>query len=230
MLNIKAFFKYSAAIFFVTILLTLLLVLPLRWYNPLTTSFILQDDQVSSALISERWASYNNIAPVMSMAVIASEDQKFPYHHGFDFDEIQKAINEPGGPRRGASTITQQLAKNLYLWSGRNIFRKGVEAYFTLWLEGLLPKERILELYLNTVEFGPGIYGVTSAAEQFFYTTPNKLNRVQASLMATALPNPKKMDIGNPSPYMFERAIDIRFFIDRLGGVSYLKKLDKNVP
>ncbi len=192
----------------------------------MTTSFVLQDDSVTSIWVYQRWTSIERIAPMMQMAVIAAEDQKFPQHFGFDFKELKKVIVHQGGPKRGASTITQQLAKNLYLWSGKSIFRKAVEAYMTLFMEMLLPKKRILELYLNVVEFGPGIYGVDSAATYFFNKSPKKLSRVDGSILAAVLPNPKKMSAKAPSAYVYERALDIRFAIRSLGGVAYLKKLD----
>ncbi len=202
-----------------------MLVLPLRWLNPVSTSFMLRDDMVSSAWIYQNWTTIDNIAPVMQIAVIASEDQKFPQHNGFDFKELNKVLRQKGGPKRGASTITQQLVKNIYLWQGQSITRKLVEAYFTIWVEVLLPKERILELYLNVIEYGHGVYGITQASDVFFAKTPSELNRIEASLLAAVLPNPKKMLVQNPSPYVYSRAVDIRFSIRRLGGEKYLEWL-----
>jgi monofunctional glycosyltransferase len=204
-----------------------LLVLPLRWFNPLTTAFILADEYVESVWIYRQWSRIDEIAPVMQMSIIASEDQKFPDHLGFDFSQLKKVMAQAGGPSRGASTITQQLAKNLFLWSDKSVFRKLIEAYCTLLLELLLPKERILELYLNVVEFGSGIYGVNHASTVFFNKPPKALNRIDASLLAAVLPNPKKMLVNQPSPYLYERALDIRFAVRNLGGESYLKKLQR---
>jgi monofunctional biosynthetic peptidoglycan transglycosylase len=217
----RYFFKIVLAI----VLLTVITVLPLRWFNPITTSFILSDDSVNSVWVYRRWVVLNDITPMMQMAVIASEDQKFPEHYGFDFDQLQKVLSQAGGPSRGASTITQQLVKNIFLWSAKGIFRKGVEAYLTLFMELLIPKERILELYLNVVEFGPGVYGVERASEFYFQKTPAQLNRVEASLMAAVLPNPKQLKVSKPSAYVYDRALNIRFAIRNLGGVGYLKKL-----
>jgi monofunctional glycosyltransferase len=164
---------------------------------------------------------------MMQMAVIASEDQKFPHHYGFDFEQLRKVLLASGGPSRGASTISQQLTKNIYLWSGKSIFRKGVEAYITIFVELLLPKQRILELYLNVVEFGSGVYGIQQASDVYFKKTPDELSRVEASLLAAVLPNPKKMQAHKPSPYVYDRALDIRFAIRNLGGVGYLDSLKK---
>jgi monofunctional biosynthetic peptidoglycan transglycosylase len=207
------------------VVVTIVCVLPLRWLNPATTSFILSDDSVNSVWVYQRWAVLDDIAPMMQMAVIASEDQKFPEHYGFDFDQLKKVLSQSGGPTRGASTITQQLTKNIYLWSGKGLFRKGVEAYLTLFVELLIPKERILELYLNVVEFGSGVYGVQYASELYFKKSPAQLNRVEASLMAAVLPNPKQLKINKPSAYVYDRALNIRFSIRNLGGVGYLEKL-----
>jgi len=215
------FFKIMLAI----VILTIVVVLPLRWFNPITTSFILSDDSVNSVWVYQDWVVLDDIAPMMQMAVIASEDQKFPDHYGFDFDQLQKVLSQTGGPSRGASTITQQLVKNIFLWSGKGLFRKGVEAYLTLFMELLVPKERILELYLNVVEFGSGVYGVERASEFYFQKTPAQLNRVEASLMAAVLPNPKQLKINKPSAYVYDRALNIRFAIRNLGGVEYLKEL-----
>ncbi|MFT7387074.1 MAG: monofunctional biosynthetic peptidoglycan transglycosylase [Candidatus Endobugula sp.] len=215
-------FKFTLVI----VVITIVAVLPLRWFNPMTTCFILSDDNVESVWIYQRWVALDNVAPMMQMAVIASEDQKFPEHYGFDFDQLKKVLSQSGGPTRGASTITQQLVKNIYLWPGKGLFRKGVEAYLTLFLELLIPKERILELYLNVIEFGSGVYGVKHASDVFFQKIPSQLNRVEASLMAAVLPNPKQLHINKPSSYVYDRALNIRFAIRNLGGVGYLGKLE----
>lgn len=188
----RVWLRYLLIAIMSIIVLTVALILPLRWLNPLTTAFIMSDDKVESVWAYQRWTALDEIAPMMQMAVIASEDQKFPDHYGFDFEQLKKVLLESGGPSRGASTISQQLTKNVYLWSGKSLFRKGVEAYLTLFVELLLPKERILELYLNVVEFGPGVFGVEHASEKYFQKKPKGLSRVEASLLAAVLPNPKK--------------------------------------
>jgi len=197
-------------------------VLPLRWVNLPTTAFVLRDDYVSSIWLQRHWVDIEKIAPIMQIAVVAAEDQKFPNHYGFDFSALREVLSETGGPSRGASTITQQLAKNIYLWKGQSIFRKVLEAYFAGLLELFLPKERILELYLNVVEFGRGVYGVEPASQKFFDKSAAELSRIDASKLAAVLPSPKKMSAVKPSAYVYERAFDIRFSIRALGGVSYL--------
>lgn len=225
--NVKrGILRYALLLILSVLLLTMIAVLPLRWLNPATTAFILRDDVIDSPWIYQRWTSYADIAPMMKIAVIASEDQKFPQHYGFDFDELKKVLQQQGGPSRGASTITQQLVKNIYLWSGKSIGRKLLEAYLTVFVEVLLPKQRILEMYLNVVEFGEGVYGITDASDAFFRKTPDQLNRVEASMLAAVLPSPKKMFVKSPSPYVYSRAVDIRFAIRNLGGVEYLHQLD----
>lgn len=224
----KSWWRYILQLFFMVIVCTVLLVLPLRWLNPVTTTFILNDESVASVWIYQQWTTLENISPMMQMAVIASEDQKFPSHYGFDFEQLKKVLSQKNGPTRGASTITQQLTKNIFLWPERSLLRKGVEAYLTLFIELLLPKERILELYLNVVEFGSGVYGVQAASAQFFDKPPSELNRVDASLMAAVLPNPKTLKIDEPSAYVYDRALNIRFSMRNLGGTQYLQTLRAN--
>lgn len=209
-----------------TLLLTILVTLPLRWVNPPFTVFTLNDKRVGHLNLRTRWSPYQQTSPEILLAVIAAEDQKFPDHIGFDFGSLAKALTESRSKRRGASTITQQLVKNLYLWPGRSLFRKGLEAWLTLWLEIFLSKERILELYVNVIEFGPGIYGVGYATEHFYNQTPKNITRFQASMLAGVLPNPKRFDVHNPSSYQFERAEDIRHSMWALGGVGFLEKLE----
>jgi monofunctional biosynthetic peptidoglycan transglycosylase len=222
----RKWLRYLLIAILSVIVLTVVLVLPLRWLNPLTTSFIISGSGDASPWIHQRWTRLDDIAPMMQMAVIASEDQKFPNHYGFDFEQLRQVLLASGGPSRGASTISQQLTKNIYLWSSRSVFRKGVEAYITVFIELLLPKQRILEIYLNVVEFGSGVYGIQHASDVYFQKTPNELSRVDASLLAAVLPSPKKMRVNKPSPYVYDRALDIRFAIRNLGGVKYLEQLN----
>jgi monofunctional biosynthetic peptidoglycan transglycosylase len=203
-------------------LLNLLLVVPLRWIDPATTSFILQDERAGDKWLRQRWTPLEAIAPHLPLAVIAAEDQRFPDHHGIDLKAIEKALDEKGGRRRGASTITQQLAKNLYLWSGRSMIRKGIEAWLTLLMEATWSKNRIMEVYLNTVEFGPGTYGVTAASKRFFGRSPKQLTPRQAALLAAVLPSPKRMSAKAPSAYVNQRANEIQYWMGRLGGEKYL--------
>ncbi|MGH1485153.1 MAG: monofunctional biosynthetic peptidoglycan transglycosylase [Cellvibrionaceae bacterium] len=218
--RLKAIKFFSLLILFF-LFITIILTLPLRWINPPTTAFVLRDDNINYSL-SEYWFEYDAIAPDVLLAIIAAEDQKFPNHFGFDFQSIKKSLSEKRSKVRGASTITQQLVKNVYLWSGRSLFRKGVEAWLTLWLELFLPKERILEIYVNVVEFGTGVYGVGKASEKYYGQAPSHLNRIQASLLAAVLPSPKRLSVSTPSDYLLGRASDIRFSMRALGGIGYL--------
>lgn len=185
---------------------------------------LLQEDK--SPRIHYQWVDWELISPHMALAVVASEDQTFPDHWGFDFQSIAEAIEErrTRGRVRGASTITQQTAKNLFLWEGRSYVRKGFEAWFTLLMEAFWPKRRILEMYLNIVEFGDGVYGVHSAATIFFDKEPSRLTRREAALMAAVLPNPKRFSVTDPSRYVRQRAVQIERQMSNLGA-SYLKDL-----
>jgi monofunctional biosynthetic peptidoglycan transglycosylase len=182
------------------------LVVPLRWANPVTSAFMLRDDSGRRPVLYE-WADWQEIGIAPLLAVVAAEDQRFAGHFGFDFVSLQKAIkeNSDGQPLRGASTITQQLAKNLFLWSGRSYVRKGLEAWFTVLLELSLSKKRILELYLNVVELGPGIYGVPAASRFFFSRNPASITDADAALLAAVLPNPHTLQVDHPSRYVRER-------------------------
>jgi len=163
----------------------------------------------------------------MRVAVVAAEDQKFPHHWGFDFESIAEAIEDQGPRRRvrGASTITQQVARNLFLWPGRSYIRKGLEAYFTILLELFWPKRRILEVYLNIAEFGDGTHGVYAAAKTSFGKHPSELTPSEAALLAAVLPHPKHLHANTPSPYVEERARWIEEQMEQLGGPTYLRTL-----
>jgi len=153
------------------------------------------------------WLDLDEISSSVPIAVIAAEDQKFPVHSGFDLGSIRAAIDDrrDGDRLRGASTISQQVAKNLFLWPGRSFLRKGIEAYFTLLIELTWPKQRILEVYVNVAEFGPGIYGATAASRRFFRKPASSLTDAEAALLAAVLPNPKGLHADEPSDYVRER-------------------------
>ncbi|HSW54464.1 MAG TPA: monofunctional biosynthetic peptidoglycan transglycosylase [Ignavibacteriaceae bacterium] len=231
--TIKKLPKIILKIFLWFIFLTVLLVLLLKWINPPTSSIMIQRKIEAVVLWNERqmiayeWFSYDDISKQMAIAVIAAEDQNFPFHFGFDFEQIEKAIeqHERGRRLRGASTITQQVAKNLFLWEGRSIIRKGFEAYFTVLIELLWSKERILEVYLNIIETGDMIFGVGAASQIYFKKLPAKLSRSQAALLAATIPNPKRFSARNPSGYIFRRQSWILGQMSSLGGVEYLKNL-----
>lgn len=173
------------------------------------------------------WVDRDRIAPAMQLAVIASEDQKFPFHHGFDFDSIQDAMREQeeGIRSRGASTISQQTAKNLFLWGGHSYVRKGFEAWFTTLLELCWPKSRILTVYLNSAQFGPDVFGVEAAAQIYFHKHAAGLTRSEAAQLAAVLPNPVRLHADRPSAYVAARRDWIQGQMRDLGDVSYLRNV-----
>ena len=209
------------------VLLSLLLVLPLRWVNPPTTAFMLQDDSGVRPLQHE-WVNWADMGDALPIAVVASEDQKFASHSGFDVESIRDSVDEyaEGEALRGASTITQQVAKNLYLWPSRSFVRKGIEAYFTMLLEALLSKKRILEIYVNIAELGPGIYGASAASAAYFDKAPSALDDSEAALLAAVLPNPRRLQVSRPSPYVRERQAWIIGNMQRLRREQWLLALE----
>ena len=159
--------------------------------------------------MSHDWVSLDEISPSLPVAVIASEDGKFLSHHGFDFEAIQHAakrnMEHPERQKLGASTISQQTAKNVFLWPGRTWWRKGLEVYFTSLIELLWSKQRIMEVYLNSIEMDEGIYGAEAVAQEHFGCSAQELTRSQCALIAATLPNPRRFSSKNPSPYMLKR-------------------------
>lgn len=153
------------------------------------------------------WKPLSKISPHLPVAVMASEDQRFLLHHGFDINAISKAVehNKKGGKQRGASTITQQTAKNVFLWQSRSWTRKGLESYFTFLIELFWSKQRIMEVYLNSIEMGYGIYGAEAVANQHFLKSASVLTRKECALIAATLPNPIKFNSATPTPYMLKR-------------------------
>jgi len=202
-----------------------LLVLTLRWINPPSSMVIQHWQSENDRSAQQRWQPLETISPHLQIAVIAAEDQKFPQHFGFDFASLQKALGENRKRTRGASTITQQTAKNLFLWNGRSYVRKALEAWFTLLMELLWPKERILEVYLNIAEFGEGVYGAEAAARHHFGKSAKHLSRWQSGLLAAVLPSPRRMSASYPSAYVQGRAHTINRQARQLGGKRYLNSL-----
>ena len=171
------------------------------------------------------WVSMDEISPWMGLAVIAAEDQKFPDHWGFDVAAIEKAVahNERNENRvRGASTLSQQTAKNLFLWDGRSYVRKGLEAGLTLGMEVVWTKRRILTVYLNIAEFGEGIFGVEAASQRYFHKPASRLTASEAALLAAVLPNPIRFKVNAPSGYVRQRQQWILRQMRQLGGESFL--------
>ena len=192
---------------------TILAVVALRfvpvYFTPLM--FIRLGQQISDGKtlkMHHHWVPLEEMSPSLPVAVMASEDQRFMQHHGFDFKAIEKAAKrnctQKDKPKLGASTISQQTAKNVFLWPGRTWVRKGLEAYFTSLIEIMWSKQRIMEVYLNSIEMGDGIYGADAVAEYHFDCEAKDLTRAQCALVAATLPNPRKFSSANPSPYMLK--------------------------
>jgi monofunctional biosynthetic peptidoglycan transglycosylase len=213
---------------------TVLAVGAMRWIDPPVTMFMLTD-RVGAFVSREEgyefrheWRDWNQISKYAALAVIASEDQQFPTHRGFDFKQIDKAWTDAQRGRRvrGASTISQQVAKNLFLWRGQSWMRKGLEAGITVLIETFWSKQRILEVYLNIAEFGRGTYGVQAASQRYFRKDASRLTREQAALLAAVLPAPTRFKVQAPSRYVQRRQAWILRQMNALGGTFYLSRLD----
>jgi monofunctional biosynthetic peptidoglycan transglycosylase len=210
------------------VVITALPVLLMRWWNPFSSAFMLNASLVhfSDEKYETRfqWVDFEKISPHAGIAVVAAEDQLFPFHGGFDFDSIRDAMeeNERRKRPRGASTISQQVAKNLFLWNGGGYVRKGLEAWFTVLIELLWPKERILEVYLNVAQFGRGVFGVEAASQKFFRKPAARLTRAEAATLAAVLPNPIRLRADRPSRYVQARRDWILGQMSGLGGSQYL--------
>jgi monofunctional biosynthetic peptidoglycan transglycosylase len=210
--------------------LTSLQVLALRFIDPPTSAFMLdrqwQAFRAGDAdfALRYRWVDWDALSPELPIALVAAEDQNFPTHAGFDLEAIDKALerNARGGRMRGASTISQQVAKNLFLWDGRSWLRKGVEAWYTLLIEALWPKQRILEVYANIAEFGDGLYGAEAAAQAYFGKPANRLGAAESARLAAVLPSPKRYSVRAPGPYVQRRAAWIARQARNLDGPAYL--------
>lgn len=203
--------KWIVVVFFAS---TILSVVALRWvpvwFTPLMFIRLAQQSSDDKPLtLHHHWVSLDKMAPSLPTAVMASEDANFLKHHGFDYKAIEQAairnMKHPEKNRHGASTISQQTAKNVFLWPGRSWLRKGLEVYFTTLIELMWSKQRIMEVYLNSIEMGDGIYGADAVAEYHFGTTADKLTKAQCALIAVSLPNPRKMNSAQPSRYMLRR-------------------------
>lgn len=216
----------------VFVIFSIITVTIFKFIPPATTSFIENEANVGILSVIETnrpeydWISINEVTPYMGLAVIASEDQRFATHWGFDFEQINKAIKEKERGRRvrGASTISQQVSKNLFLWKDKTLIRKGVEAYYTILIELIWSKKRILETYINIAELGKGVYGVKAASNIFFNKEPGKLSMGECAILAAVIPRPQKFKANRPSPYILKRKGQILTQMGFLGGKEYLKQ------
>jgi len=174
-------------------------------------------------LITHQWVPLSEISPNLTQAVVASEDNLFLIHSGFDFDQIELAQQETekGRRLRGASTISQQTAKNVFLLPARSYIRKGLEAYFTVLIELVWGKERIMEVYLNSIEMGDGIFGAQAVAQAHFQTTADKLTVPEAALIAASLPNPRVLNSAKPSAYMLKRQVNITSLMSKIMPIDF---------
>jgi monofunctional glycosyltransferase len=205
-------------------------VLIMRWVDPFSSSFMLGrqvdawQEKDWDFKVSYEWKDSDQLSRHLPIALVAAEDQKFPEHFGFDVDAIEKAManNKKSKKVKGASTISQQVAKNLFCWSGRSYLRKAVEAWYTLLIEMLWPKHRIIEVYANIAEFGDGVYGAESAAKKFFGKPAKNLSPSESARLAAVLPNPKVYSAKNPGPYVNRRVKWIQRQMRQLGGPGYL--------
>lgn len=233
----RSWWRWGLALLGKTVLALLtasvLAVFVLRWVPLPTSAFMLERraaawwDGRDGWTLRYEWVGWDAMSPHPGVAVIAAEDQKFAEHHGFDFESIGDAWEgiQNGRRFRGASTISQQVAKNLFLWSGPSFVRKGIEAYFTVLIELGWSKRRILEVYLNIAEFGDGVFGVGAAAPTFFGKSASQITADEAALLAAVLPNPIRLRVDRPSAYVFERQAWIRGQMGQLGGTGYLKSI-----
>ena len=224
--SIRKYLRWAAITVAVGVVASVALVLPLRWIDPMTSAFILRDDS-GRVPPMQVWVRWERLGSRLPLAAVAAEDQRFADHYGLDFRSIQKSLvaAENGAPLRGASTITQQLAKNLFLSPSRNLFRKAVEAWLSVVLETCLPKRRILEIYLNVVELGPGIYGVGAASQHYFRKHPTELTDAEAALLVAVLPNPSQFNVAAPSTYVRNRQEWIVGQMQRLRRTDWLLNL-----
>ncbi|MEE9309859.1 MAG: monofunctional biosynthetic peptidoglycan transglycosylase [Cocleimonas sp.] len=225
-------FRLLVQILLVLVILFFAVLLVFRWAPIPTSAFIFQQNHLAknAPKIYEKaayeWINWDDISPQLAIAVIASEDQRFPTHWGIDTIEIRKALDNIGEKSpRGASTITQQVAKNLFLWGGRSYTRKILEAAMSVSIEMVWPKKRILEVYMNIAQFGDATFGAKQASEQFFDLEAKKLSREQAAMLAAVLPKPAISDVNDPRPALQKRQQWILKQMKQLGGLNYLKQL-----
>ena len=226
---VKKIFKWIGRFLMWFFIISIVSVVAFRWLPvPFTPLMLIQCveqtfDSKRDLKLKKDWVALEEISPNLQLAVVCSEDQNFLEHYGFDLDAIERAVKHNKNHKRkmGASTISQQTAKNVFLYDGRNWIRKGLEVYFTLMIELIWNKERIMEVYLNVIEFGDGIYGAEAASQQFFHTSAKKLTREQAAILAAVLPAPRRFSAVHPSPYIRGRQGWILGQMDNWGELKY---------
>lgn len=211
-------------------LLSALAMVLLRTHNPPTTSYIMLNEKVNKHKVKQEWVAFDQINPDLPILIMTSEDQLFPKHHGFDVEQIKKAYldNQKGKKVRGASTITQQTVKNLFLWPEKSLLRKGLEAWLTAWMELIIPKQRILEIYLNIAQFDKNVFGAQAASQHYFGMDASELAIGHAALLAAALPTPSRSNPGEPSEYLINRAFELIKTEHKLNGAAWLEQIKAN--
>ncbi|MBW1618919.1 monofunctional biosynthetic peptidoglycan transglycosylase [Empedobacter falsenii] len=219
-------FKFIRKVVLYLFVAHLVYIVVLKWINPPFTITQVQQG-FEQGKFKRDYISYDEMGRNIKLAVIGSEDQKFPVHNGFDMDGIQEAIekNKEGKKLRGGSTISQQVAKNVFLWQGRSWLRKGLEVYFTFMIEKIWGKQRILEMYLNTSEMGIGVFGVEAASEYYFNKPAKDLTKNEAARIAAALPLPRKYNVNPPSSFISRRANHIERQMRNIQGSTDLEKV-----
>ena len=221
----KGFTYWLLRLFLLICLLSALPMIALRFIDPPTSNFIELNKRSGNTNIKQQWVDIEDVSLYFPNAVLASEDQQFPNHFGFDIKQIKLVLKNKNGITRGASTISQQTVKNLFLWPSKSYLRKGVEAWLVLWMELIVPKKRILEIYINYAQFGKSIFGVEAASQYYFGITAKQLSPEQSALIAASLPTPSRSNPAKPSKYLKERAAYIQDQMPRIGGRRAIKDL-----
>jgi monofunctional biosynthetic peptidoglycan transglycosylase len=222
----KRIFAWMGKVILGLFIFSILIVIIYRWVNPPLTPLMLIRKVTDDAPVQQQWVEIENISPHLISCAIAAEDNHFLGHRGFDFGAIQKAIDErkTGKRKRGASGISQQTAKNVFLWSKQSWLRKGLECYFTVLIELFWSKERIMEVYLNVIEMGNGIYGCETASQIYFHKKAKNLTLRQAALITACYPNPRKWTPAKPTSYINNRASKISHLTTLIGKISFDKE------
>ncbi|MDR0542403.1 MAG: monofunctional biosynthetic peptidoglycan transglycosylase [Dysgonamonadaceae bacterium] len=220
----RKIFRTALRAFVAFVVLSILVTILYRWINPPFTPLMLIRKITIGSPVEHRWVDIRDISHHLIDCAVASEDNNFPGHNGFDFGAIQTAIDErERGRIRGASTISQQTAKNVFLWQGKSWLRKGLEVYFTFLIETFWSKERIMEVYLNEIEMGKGIYGAEAAAQHYFNRNAKNLSHYQAALIVAALPNPLYRNPAKPTAYLTKRAQAVIALSKKTGVIKWDK-------
>ena len=218
--------KWTGRIILILFVLSIAITVLYRWVNPPITPLMLIRKVSDSAPIKKEWVDIEDISPALIASAIAAEDNRFLGHRGFDMGAIEKAIDErqSGKRKRGASTISQQTAKNVFLWQRQSWIRKGFEVYFTALIELFWSKERIMEVYLNVIEMGNGIYGCQAASQTYFKKDAKKLTAREAALITACYPNPRKWNPSKPTPYLEKRVAKIIQLTKLIGKTNFDKE------